>query len=640
MWIETPSNPLLRITDLRFVIDAAHKAGAIAVVDNTFLSPALQTPITDFGADVVVHSTTKYINGHSDVVGGAVIAATQELHERFTWWANALGITGAPFDSFLTLRGLRTLDARLRVHQENATAIAEQLDAHPAVSQVYFPGLASHPGHALAARQQKGFGAMLSVELDGDEDCRARLRRWPALLHPGRIARRRGKPDRAPGDDDPRGDDARGARRSRHLRRPAAAVGRHRGAGGPAGRSGRRAGARAVRDRGRGAAAGRRMNVALGSIALSPARPKTPRAVQAAPRLALLGTGHVGAAFVARCQALRARGVPVPAFAWLSNSRALADGDETPADALRRLRAAPVREGAWAPWVEAESLRRGDIVVDATASDSVAGWHSEWLARGIHVVTANKLGNGADLARAQAIADARCEHDAHYGDSATVGAGLPLLRSLRELVAGGDRIRSVEGVLSGSLAWLFDRYDGMRPFSGLVRAARDAGYTEPDPRIDLSGEDVRRKLLILARAAGLPLRAEQVEVASLVPDVLAQAPAEATDVLLPSLDGPLRERYLQADRDGARLRFVGRFEIDETGAAHADVGLRALPRDHALCGGRGTDNRIAIRSCRYDLQPLVIQGPGAGAEVTAAALLDDVLRIASRPLDDAGQVVA
>ena len=168
VWIETPSNPLLRITDLRFVIDAAHRAGALAVVDNTFLSPALQTPI-EYGADVVVHSTTKYINGHSDVVGGAVIARTRELHEQLGWWANCLGITGSPFDSFLTLRGLRTLDARLRVHQENAEAIAGQLDAHPAVAQVYFPGLASHPGHALAARQQKGFGAMLSVELDGDE---------------------------------------------------------------------------------------------------------------------------------------------------------------------------------------------------------------------------------------------------------------------------------------------------------------------------------------------------------------------------------------------------------------------------------------------------------------------------------------
>ncbi len=166
--IETPSNPLLRITDLRFVIDAAHKAGARTVVDNTFLSPALQTPIA-FGADVVLHSTTKYINGHSDVVGGAVVARDADTHQQLVWWANALGLTGSPFDSFLTLRGLRTLDARLRAHQENANAIAALLDAHPVVSKVYFPGLASHPGHAVAARQQKGFGAMLSVELDGGE---------------------------------------------------------------------------------------------------------------------------------------------------------------------------------------------------------------------------------------------------------------------------------------------------------------------------------------------------------------------------------------------------------------------------------------------------------------------------------------
>ncbi len=171
--IETPSNPLLRVTDLRLVIEAAHKAGATTVVDNTFLSPALQTPIA-FGADFVVHSTTKYINGHSDVVGGAVVARTAEAHEQLVWWANALGLTGSPFDSFLTLRGLRTLDARLRVHQENANAVAALLDAHPAVSKVYFPGLESHPGHALAARQQKGFGAMISFELAGGvEEVRA-----------------------------------------------------------------------------------------------------------------------------------------------------------------------------------------------------------------------------------------------------------------------------------------------------------------------------------------------------------------------------------------------------------------------------------------------------------------------------------
>jgi cystathionine gamma-synthase len=172
VWIETPSNPLLRITDLRFVIESTHAVDALVVVDNTFLSPALQTPIA-FGADVVVHSTTKYINGHSDVVGGAVISRDAAVHETLAWWANALGLTGSPFDSFLTLRGLRTLDARLRVHQENATAIADLLDAHPAVTAVHYPGLLSHPGHALAARQQNGFGAMLSFELDGGVHARS-----------------------------------------------------------------------------------------------------------------------------------------------------------------------------------------------------------------------------------------------------------------------------------------------------------------------------------------------------------------------------------------------------------------------------------------------------------------------------------
>ena len=169
VWIETPSNPLLRITDLRAVIEAAHAAGALAVTDNTFLSPALQRPIADFGADAVVHSTTKYINGHSDVIGGAAVAKDAEVHAQLAWWANALGLTGSPFDSFLTLRGLRTLDARLRVHQENTRALVALLDGHPAVRVVHYPGLESHPGHALAARQQHGFGAMLSVELDGGE---------------------------------------------------------------------------------------------------------------------------------------------------------------------------------------------------------------------------------------------------------------------------------------------------------------------------------------------------------------------------------------------------------------------------------------------------------------------------------------
>jgi cystathionine gamma-synthase len=164
VWIETPSNPLLRITDLAATCSAAKSAGALVAVDNTFLSPALQRPF-DFGADLVVHSTTKYLNGHSDVVGGAVVAKDTALHEKLVWWANALGLTGAPFDSYLTLRGVRTLSARMRIHEENAARVASFLASHPAVERVFWPGLPGHPGHELARRQQAGFGAMLSFEL-------------------------------------------------------------------------------------------------------------------------------------------------------------------------------------------------------------------------------------------------------------------------------------------------------------------------------------------------------------------------------------------------------------------------------------------------------------------------------------------
>ena len=166
LWIETPSNPLLRITDLRTVCEAGHRAGALVVADNTFLSPALQRPLT-LGADLVVHSTTKYLNGHSDVVGGAVIARDPANVEKLTWWANCLGLTGAPFDSFLTLRGVRTLFARMRIHEVNAHAVAAALEEHPAVLAVHYPGLSTHPGHAVAAGQQAGFGGMVSFTLVG-----------------------------------------------------------------------------------------------------------------------------------------------------------------------------------------------------------------------------------------------------------------------------------------------------------------------------------------------------------------------------------------------------------------------------------------------------------------------------------------
>ncbi len=166
--VETPSNPLLRITDIEAVSRHAKACGALLAVDNTFLSPALQNPIA-LGADLVTHSTTKYLNGHSDVVGGAVIAATPELAEDIAWWANCLGITGAPFDSYMTLRGIRTLHTRMKQHEETANLLANVLSEHVAGDRVYYPGLRNHDGHEIAARQQKGFGGMLSFELAGGE---------------------------------------------------------------------------------------------------------------------------------------------------------------------------------------------------------------------------------------------------------------------------------------------------------------------------------------------------------------------------------------------------------------------------------------------------------------------------------------
>ncbi|MBN3153743.1 cystathionine gamma-synthase [Pectobacterium brasiliense] len=176
--VESPSNPLLRVVDIAAICQAAREAGAVSVVDNTFLSPALQKPL-ELGADLVVHSCTKYLNGHSDVVAGAVVARDADTITELAWWANNIGVTGAAFDSYLLLRGLRTLAPRMAAAQRNAQQIVEFLQTQPLVKALYHPSLPNNPGHDIARRQQSGFGAMLSFELDGDEDT---LRRFLASL--------------------------------------------------------------------------------------------------------------------------------------------------------------------------------------------------------------------------------------------------------------------------------------------------------------------------------------------------------------------------------------------------------------------------------------------------------------------------
>ena len=349
-------------------------------------------------------------------------------------------------------------------------------------------------------------------------------------------------------------------------------------------------------------------------------------------RLALLGSGTVGQAVLDRLQQWRfsecGEGLRL---VYAANTRlALHDSDGLcPALARRSLVDAPTSaSGCESGALEKALGSRGvRIVIDATADGAIARRHPRLLRAGIHVVTACKLATGTSLALWDEIRSACTERGAGFGDRATVGAGLPLLRSIRELRAGGDRVHAIAGVMSGSLAWLFDRFDGTQPFSTLVREARDRGFTEPDPREDLSGEDVRRKLLILARAAGFGLESEAVEVRSLVPPELARLPVAQLDSALPHLDAPLADLLANARQEGKMLRFVARFHDGS-----ARVGVEALgPRD-PLAGGGGTDNRVAIWSDRYAAQPLVIQGPGAGPEVTAAALLDDVLALRSAAL--------
>jgi len=265
------------------------------------------------------------------------------------------------------------------------------------------------------------------------------------------------------------------------------------------------------------------------------------------------------------------------------------------------------------------------IIVDCSASDTVAAHYPQWLAAGIHIVTPNKHAGAGPLERYRAIRTAAASGSSRFRYEATVGAGLPIIQTLRDLLDTGDELLAVEGIFSGTLAWLFNRYDGSVPFSTLVREAHALGYTEPDPRDDLSGTDVARKLVILAREAGRELSLADVIVENLVPEPLrAAVPAEFI-AQLDRLDESMSERHAAAHARNRVLRYVASLKRD----GGASVGLVELPRDHAFANIRLTDNVVQFSTMRYCDNPLVVQGPGAGPEVTAAGVFADLLRVAA-----------
>lgn len=264
------------------------------------------------------------------------------------------------------------------------------------------------------------------------------------------------------------------------------------------------------------------------------------------------------------------------------------------------------------------------IIIDCSSSAEVAARYPGWLASGIHIVTPNKKANSADLDFYARLHEARRQGGAHYLYEATVGAGLPIVQTLRDLRETGDEIRRIEGILSGTLAYLFNVWDGTEPFSAVVRAAKAKGYTEPDPRDDLSGMDFARKIIILGREMGLRLELADVQLEGLVPPELASCSTEEFLDRLHEFDAPMAERLKAARSRDRVLRYVGSLDA---ATGKASVGLVELERSHTFANINLTDNVVRFITQRYNQNPLVVQGPGAGPEVTAGGVFADLLRV-------------
>jgi aspartokinase/homoserine dehydrogenase 1 len=286
---------------------------------------------------------------------------------------------------------------------------------------------------------------------------------------------------------------------------------------------------------------------------------------------------------------------------------------------------APMDLDTFVDHVQADHLPHA-VLIDCTASQRIADGYAAWLERGIHVITPNKRAHSGPIAYYDELKRLSRSGNRHFLYEATVGAGLPVIQTLKDLVETGDEIRSIGGIFSGTLAYLFNVFDGRRPFSEIVREARARGYTEPDPRDDLSGMDVARKAVILAREAGLQLELGDLEVESLAPRALADASVEEFLERLPDFDGPMAERVANARREGKVLRYVANVDVQR---GTAKVQLERFAPDHPFANIALTDNIVQFVTGRYSNNPLIVRGPGAGPDVTAGGIFADLLRLCS-----------
>lgn len=348
--------------------------------------------------------------------------------------------------------------------------------------------------------------------------------------------------------------------------------------------------------------------------------------------IGLIGPGAVGGALLDQIGSqttrllrdfhldLRVRGIMTSTRMLLSDSSIPLNGWRALVDAGE-----PANGDRFEQHVNADHLPHA-VILDCSASADVAALYPRWLSAGIHVVTPNKKANSGSLELFSRVKEARRAGGSHYLYEATVGAGLPVMQTLRDLRETGDDIRRVDGIFSGTLAYLFNVWDGRQPFSAIVREAKASGYTEPDPRDDLSGTDVARKLVILARELGMPLELSSVELESLIPESLTGCGVEEFMSRLPELDAPMLARLEAATSKTHVLRYVAALDAV---TSRATVGVVELDRSHPFANINLTDNVVRFITGRYDRNPLVVQGPGAGPAVTAGGVFADLLRVCS-----------